>query len=103
MPMFPTRTSSHPGGLIRRNNGGRWLQTNLIGSGGFFWGGFTNTAEQWWALAADKSYWLGGFIWTGFDYRGEPTPYSWPNISSHFGVLDMCGFPKNIYYYYKSW
>ena len=64
---------------------------------------WANTAEQWWALAADKSYWLGGFIWTGFDYRGEPTPYSWPNISSHFGVMDMCGFPKNIYYYYKSW
>ncbi|HXB96090.1 MAG TPA: glycosyl hydrolase 53 family protein, partial [Puia sp.] len=34
---------------------------------------------------------------------GEPTPYRWPNINSHFGVMDMCGFPKNIYYYYKSW
>jgi beta-galactosidase len=64
---------------------------------------WANTAEQWWALAADRPYWLGGYIWTGFDYRGEPTPYSWPNISSHFGVMDMCGFPKNIYYYYKSW
>jgi beta-galactosidase len=46
---------------------------------------------------------MGGFIWTGFDYRGEPTPFTWPNIHSHFGVMDMCGFPKNIYYYYKSW
>ncbi|GGB03830.1 hypothetical protein GCM10011511_28950 [Puia dinghuensis] len=64
---------------------------------------WANTAEQWWAMAADKPYWLGGFVWTGFDYRGEPTPFSWPNISSHFGVLDICGFPKNIYYYYKSW
>ena len=64
---------------------------------------WANTAEQWWALAADKPYWLGGFVWTGFDYRGEPTPYRWPNISSHFGVMDICGFPKNIYYYYKSW
>ena len=64
---------------------------------------WANTAEQWWTLAAGRSYWLGGYIWTGFDYRGEPTPYSWPNISSHFGVMDICGFPKNIYYYYKSW
>ena len=64
---------------------------------------WANTAEQWWPLAADNSYWLGGFVWTGFDYRGEPTPYRWPNINSHFGVMDMCGFPKNIYYYYKSW
>lgn len=64
---------------------------------------WANTAEQWWSLAAGKPWWLGGFVWTGFDYRGEPTPYRWPNINSHFGVMDMCGFPKNIYYYYKSW
>lgn len=64
---------------------------------------WANTAEQWWSLAATRPWWMGGFIWTGFDYRGEPTPYEWPNISSHFGVMDVCGFPKNIYYYYQSW
>jgi len=42
-------------------------------------------------------------VWTGFDYRGEPTPYRWPCISSHFGLMDTCGFPKDIYYYYQSW
>ena len=46
---------------------------------------------------------MGGFVWTGFDYRGEPTPFQWPNINSHFGIMDVCGFPKNIYYYYQSW
>ena len=64
---------------------------------------WASTAEAWWKLAAPNDYWLGGFIWTGFDYRGEPTPYKWPNISSHFGIMDVCGFPKNIYYYYQSW
>lgn len=64
---------------------------------------WASTAETWWKLAADNDWWAGGFIWTGFDYRGEPTPYKWPNISSHFGVMDVCGFPKNIYYYYQSW
>jgi len=64
---------------------------------------WASTAEKWWTLAADSAFWLGGFVWTGFDYRGEPTPYQWPNISSHFGLMDVCGFPKNIYYYYKSW
>ncbi len=64
---------------------------------------WASTAETWWKLAAENSYWMGGFVWTGFDYRGEPTPYKWPNISSHFGIMDMCGFPKNIYYYYQSW
>ncbi len=66
----------------------------------------------WWANTAEAmvdtvqqqdNWWMGGFVWTGFDYRGEPTPYEWPNINSHFGIMDMCGFPKNIYYYYQSW
>lgn len=64
---------------------------------------WASTAEAWWTKAAVNTYWLGGFIWTGFDYRGEPTPYEWPNINSHFGMMDMCGFPKNLYYYYQSW
>lgn len=64
---------------------------------------WASRAEEWWMLAAESDFWLGGFIWTGFDYRGEPTPYQWPNISSHFGVMDMCGFPKNLYYYYQGW
>ncbi|GHN01986.1 hypothetical protein WSM22_34750 [Cytophagales bacterium WSM2-2] len=64
---------------------------------------WASKAEVWWKLAADNNYWAGGFVWTGFDYRGEPTPFHWPNISSHFGIMDACGFPKNIYYYYQSW
>ena len=55
---------------------------------------WASTAETWWTLAAPNDYWLGGFVWTGLDYRGEPTPYEWPNINSHFGLMDMCGFPK---------
>lgn len=64
---------------------------------------WASTAEQWWTMAADREWFMGGFVWTGFDYRGEPTPHQWPNISSHFGIMDVCGFPKNIYYYYQSW
>jgi beta-galactosidase len=64
---------------------------------------WASTAEQWWTIAAGRDWFMGGFAWTGFDYRGEPTPYNWPNINSHFGIMDMCGFPKNVYYYYQSW
>ncbi len=64
---------------------------------------WASTAESWWKMAAERDWFMGGFAWTGFDYRGEPTPYSWPNINSHFGIMDMCGFPKNVYYYYQSW
>lgn len=65
--------------------------------------GWASTAEQWWKPNAGKDWFIGGFVWTGFDYRGEPTPYGWPCINSHFGIMDMCGFPKNNYYYYQSW
>lgn len=65
--------------------------------------GWGATAEGWWSFFAEREWLAGGFVWTGFDYRGEPTPYRWPNISSHFGVLDTCGFPKDIAFYYQSW
>ena len=60
-------------------------------------------AWQWWPYFATHPFTSGGFVWTGFDYRGEPTPYKWPCINSHFGLMDTCGFPKDIYYYYQSW
>ena len=44
----------------------------------------------------------GMFVWTGFDYLGEPTPYPWPARSSYFGIIDLAGFPKDVYYLYKS-
>jgi beta-galactosidase len=64
---------------------------------------WSQTAEKWWSFFADRPWLSGGFVWTGFDYRGEPTPYGWPCINSHFGVLDVCGFPKDNFYYYQSW
>ena len=47
-------------------------------------------------------YVAGMFIWTGFDYLGEPTPYEWPSRSSYFGIIDLAGFPKDAYYLYQS-
>lgn len=65
---------------------------------------WATTAEKWWSHAAERPWLAGGFIWTGFDYRGEPTPFNrWPSISSHFGALDTCGFPKDNYFYYRAW
>ncbi len=61
------------------------------------------TAEAAWRPIAERPWMAGGFVWTGFDYRGEPTPYAWPCINSHFGILDMCGFPKDNFYYYQAW
>ena len=65
--------------------------------------GWGATAEQAWQAVADRPFLAGTFVWTGFDYRGESTPYVWPCISSHFGIMDTCGFPKDNYYYYQAW
>ena len=61
------------------------------------------SAEGWWSFCDARPWLAGGFVWTGFDYRGEPSPDGWPNISSQYGIIDICGFPKDTFYYYKSW
>jgi beta-galactosidase len=58
--------------------------------------------EEAWVAVRDRDFCAGTFIWTGFDYLGEPTPYSWPSRSSYFGIVDLCGFPKDCYYMYRS-
>lgn len=63
------------------------------------WG---NTHEGTMRLVRDNDFISGQFVWTGFDYIGEPTPYGWPARSSYFGIVDLAGFPKDIYYMYKS-
>jgi beta-galactosidase len=75
---------------------------NLVNdyNGVVIWG---ETAEEWWKFYGTRDWEAGGFAWTGFDYRGEPTPYGWPSINSQFGIVDMCGFPKDTFYYYKAW
>jgi len=64
---------------------------------------WASTAEAWWAIAGANPFIAGGFVWTGFDYRGEPTPFNkWPNVASQFGIMDSCGFAKDNFYYYKA-
>ncbi len=64
-------------------------------------GGGTTHEEAW--LAVRSRPWMSGmYIWTGFDYMGEPSPYGDKAVSSYFGIFDLCGFPKDSYYFYKS-
>ena len=63
------------------------------------WG---STHEATWKMIKKYDFLSGLFIWTGFDYMGEPTPYSWPSRSSYFGIIDLAGFPKDVYYMYQS-
>lgn len=63
---------------------------------------WSSTHEQTWKVMKKYDFLSGMFIWTGFDYLGEPTPYSWPSRSSYFGIVDLAGFPKDVYYMYQS-
>ena len=63
------------------------------------WG---NTNEENLLLMRRYPWICGQFVWTGFDYIGEPTPYGWPARSSYFGIVDLAGFPKDVYYLYKA-
>lgn len=63
------------------------------------WG---STHEESWKEIKKYDFLSGMFIWTGFDYLGEPTPYTWPSRSSYFGIIDLAGFPKDVYYMYQS-
>ncbi len=65
---------------------------------------WSNLPDDDFALQDDYDWVLGEFVWTGFDYLGEPTPYDhvWPSRSSYFGMLDLAGIPKDRYYLYRS-
>ena len=65
--------------------------------------GIYNRIERGWRFYAERDYLAGLFYWTGFDYRGEPNPLSFPATSSEFGLLDYCGFPKDEAFYLKAW
>ncbi len=97
-PVFGSETSS---AISTRGEYSSDAKRNTVSSydGVVQWGA---SPEAWWKLYA-QDWATGGFAWTGFDYRGEPTPYGWPSINSQFGITDMCGFPKDYFYYYKAW
>lgn len=58
--------------------------------------------EEVWKHCAERDFLAGTFLWTGFDYRGETYPYGWPSVVTRFGLMDLCGFPKDAWFYYKS-
>ena len=68
--------------------------------------GWSATCEAAWKAVAERDWMMGCFVWSAFDYQGEPTPFVSPGqaaISTQFGIMDSCGFPKDSYWYYKSW
>jgi beta-galactosidase len=97
-----------PSEIIRRWPA-RWDQPFKNGNADYSCSSYDNCSAPWgstheetWKIAKKYPFFSGMFIWTGWDYIGEPTPYPWPAISSYFGIIDLAGFPKDIYYMYQS-
>jgi beta-galactosidase len=95
-PIFGSETSS---AVSTRGEYTTDRQRNVVDS----YHGVYELPELWWKFYGLRDWTAGGFAWTGFDYRGEPSPFGWPSISSNFGIVDLCGFPKDYFYYYKAW
>ncbi|MFZ2287304.1 MAG: beta-galactosidase GalB [Bacteroidales bacterium] len=97
-----------PSDIVRRWPA-RWDQPFKDGNADLTCSSYDNCSAPWgethrdaWRLIRDNDFLSGMFIWTGFDYLGEPTPYWWPARSSYFGIIDLAGFPKDAYWFYQS-
>jgi len=100
-PCIGTETASTvtTRGIYTNDTSASYCAAYDLQNGSVGWG---ESAETWWPYYDSRPWSSGGFCWTGFDYRGEPTPYGWPCINSDFGILDTCGFPKDNFYYYQA-
>jgi len=97
-----------PSEIVRRWPA-RWDQPFNDGNPDLTCSAYDNCSAPWgsthrdsWRLIRDNAFLTGMYIWTGFDYLGEPTPYWWPARSSYFGIIDLAGFPKDAYWFYQS-
>ncbi len=74
------------------------ISKNIVDSYDSWGADWGSTQRVGWKEIDTRPWLAGSFIWTGFDYRGEPTPFKWPSVSSYFGLMDLCGFPKMAYW-----
>jgi len=89
-----TTTSATRGTYEDDKSNGRMAATDRTDKGA--------STETGWQYYDERPFLAGLFYWTGFDYKGEPNPLGWPAVSSQFGIIDACGFPKDAFYYLKS-
>ena len=101
-PKLPMTSSEDTSAFMTRGEYTSDRQRNILGSYDTERAPWGLTHRAAWKAIASRPYLAGGFIWTGFDYRGEPTPLHWPSASSFFGCMDLCGFPKMAFYLHQA-
>jgi len=101
-PTLPLTSSEDVSGLMQRGVYVTDKSKHLLDSYDTQKPGWGATHREAWKAIAERPYLAGCFVWTGFDYRGEPTPYQWPTAGSNFGIMDACGFPKTAFYIHQA-
>ena len=101
-PQQPMTSSEDTSAFMTRGEWSNDKAKNIIGSQDDQRASWGATHRNGWKAIATRPFVAGGFVWTGFDYRGEPTPASWPSCGSFFGIMDLCGFPKTAYYIHQA-
>ena len=101
-PRLPMTSSEDTSAVSTRGEYATDLKAHLLTS-------YDDEARPWgathraaWKAIAARPYLAGAFVWTGFDYRGEPQPFEWPTVSSSFGIMDLCGFEKAAFYIHQA-
>lgn len=101
-PKLPMMSSEDTSAFMTRGEFETDKQRNVITSYDDEHASWGHTHRKGWQLIAERPFVAGGFVWTGFDYRGEPQRLAWPSVSSVFGIMDTCGFPKTAYHIHQS-
>ena len=99
-PVIGTEEGSY---VLSRGGAVNDLGKGLLDSYGDVTMPWASTPKGWVKYMEERPYFSGTFVWTGFDYRGEPNPFVSTNVASSFGTIDLCGMEKPPFYYYKSW
>lgn len=101
-PTLPLTSSEDGSALMVRGEYVTDYDRHILGSYDTHCTGWGATHRSAWKAVAERPWMAGCFYWTGFDYHGEPTPFGWPSVSSFFGIMDLCGFPKSAYYIHQA-
>lgn len=101
-PDLPLISSEDGSAFMVRGEYKTDFSKNIIDSYDSLSAGWGATHRRAWKEISERPWMAGCFYWTGFDYHGEPTPFKWPSVSSLFGIMDLCGFPKMAYYLHQA-
>ncbi len=101
-PNLPVFSSEDTSAFMTRGEYANDEKRNVVSSYDTEFAAWGHSHREAWQLIAERPFLAGGFVWTGFDYRGEPQRLSWPSISSVFGIMDTCGFAKTAFHIHQA-